>query len=63
MAKLDFYTIDKAEKAAIFNALAAELGMTTALLKLMDMAFEWDENQYRRLYLLSKYGYCAQKLP
>jgi hypothetical protein len=28
MAKLDFYTIDKAEKAAIFNALAAELGMT-----------------------------------
>ena len=28
MAKLDFYTIDKAEKAAIFNAIAAELGMT-----------------------------------
>lgn len=28
MAKLDFYTIAKAEKAAIFNAIAAELGMT-----------------------------------
>ncbi|MFZ4477099.1 MAG: hypothetical protein ACOYPR_18025 [Saprospiraceae bacterium] len=45
MAKLDFYTIAKAEKAAIFNALAAELGRTTAWLKLMDMAFEWDENR------------------
>ncbi|MCX6317282.1 MAG: nucleotidyl transferase AbiEii/AbiGii toxin family protein [Bacteroidetes bacterium] len=28
MAKLDFYTIDKAEKEAIFNAIATELGMT-----------------------------------
>lgn len=28
MAKLDFYTIDKAEKAAIFNAIATEMGMT-----------------------------------
>jgi len=28
MAKLDFYTIDKSEKAAIFNAIAAERGMT-----------------------------------
>lgn len=27
MAKLDFYTIDKAEKAAIFNAIAADMGM------------------------------------
>ena len=45
MAKLDFYTIAKAEKAAIFNALAAELGITTAWLKLMDMVFEWDENR------------------
>jgi len=45
MAKLDFYTIDKAEKAAIFNALAAELGRTTAWLKLVDMVFEWDENR------------------
>ena len=54
MAKLDFYTIDKAEKAAIFNAIAAELGRTTAWLKLMHTAFEWDENQYKRLYLLSK---------
>ncbi len=28
MAKLDFYTIDKKEKAAIFNAIATDLGMT-----------------------------------
>jgi predicted nucleotidyltransferase component of viral defense system len=28
MAKLDFYTIDKAEKEAIFNAIAAECSMT-----------------------------------
>ena len=28
MAKLDFYTIDKEEKEAIFNAIATELGMT-----------------------------------
>lgn len=28
MAKLDFYTIDKAEKAAIFNAIATDMGMT-----------------------------------
>ena len=28
MAKIDFYTIDKAEKIAIFNAIAAEKGMT-----------------------------------
>ncbi|MBK8109380.1 MAG: nucleotidyl transferase AbiEii/AbiGii toxin family protein [Saprospiraceae bacterium] len=28
MAKLDFYTIDRAEKEAIFNAIAAEWGMT-----------------------------------
>lgn len=28
MAMLDFYTIDKAEKAAIFNTVATELGMT-----------------------------------
>lgn len=28
MEKLDFYSIDKAEKEAIFNAIAAELGMT-----------------------------------
>ena len=28
MAKLDFYTLDKAEKADVFNAIAAELGMT-----------------------------------
>ncbi len=28
MAKLDFYTIDKAEKAVIFNAIATEMGMT-----------------------------------
>lgn len=28
MAKLDFYTIDKAEKEAIFNAIATESGMT-----------------------------------
>lgn len=28
MAKIDFYTIEKAEKEAIFNAIAAELGMT-----------------------------------
>jgi hypothetical protein len=28
MAKLDFYTIDKAEKEAIFNAIATEFGMT-----------------------------------
>lgn len=27
MAKIDFYTIDKAEKAAIFNAIASEKGM------------------------------------
>ncbi len=27
MAKIDFYTIDEAEKAAIFNAIAAEKGM------------------------------------
>ena len=29
MAKLDFYNIDKAEKEAIFNAGATEMGMTT----------------------------------
>ncbi|MFY7794117.1 MAG: hypothetical protein ACOVQS_10080 [Chitinophagaceae bacterium] len=28
MAKLDFYTIDKSEKAAIFNAIATDMGMT-----------------------------------
>jgi hypothetical protein len=28
MAKIDFYTIDKAEKEAIFNAIATEKGMT-----------------------------------
>lgn len=28
MAKIDFYTIDKAEKEAIFNAIATEMGMT-----------------------------------
>lgn len=28
MAKLDFYSIDKAEKEAIYNAIAAEWGMT-----------------------------------
>jgi predicted nucleotidyltransferase component of viral defense system len=28
MAKINFYTIDKAEKIAIFNAIAAEKGMT-----------------------------------
>lgn len=28
MAKIDFYSIDKAEKVAIFNAIAAEKGMT-----------------------------------
>lgn len=28
MAKLDFYTIDKAEKEAIFNAIASDMGMT-----------------------------------
>ena len=28
MAKINFYTIDKAEKVAIFNAIAAEKGMT-----------------------------------
>ena len=28
MAKIDFYTIDKAEKEAIFNAIAPEMGMT-----------------------------------
>jgi predicted nucleotidyltransferase component of viral defense system len=28
MAKLDFYNIDKAEKEAIFNAGATEMGMT-----------------------------------
>ncbi len=28
MAKINFYTIDKAEKVAIFNAIAAEMGMT-----------------------------------
>lgn len=28
MAEIDFYTIDKGEKEAIFNAIAAELGMT-----------------------------------
>ena len=28
MARIDFYTIDKAEKIAIFNAIAAEKGMT-----------------------------------
>jgi len=28
MAKIDFYTTDKAEKAAIFNAIATEKGMT-----------------------------------
>lgn len=28
MAKIDFYTIDKAEKIAIFNAIATEKGMT-----------------------------------
>jgi hypothetical protein len=28
MAKIDFYTIEKAEKEAIFNAIASELGMT-----------------------------------
>jgi predicted nucleotidyltransferase component of viral defense system len=28
VAKLNFYTIDKEEKAAIFNAIAAESGMT-----------------------------------
>ena len=28
MAKIDFYTIDKAEKTAIFNAIAAAKGMT-----------------------------------
>lgn len=28
MAKIDFYTVDKAEKAAIFNAIATEMGMT-----------------------------------
>ena len=28
MAELDFYTIDKSEKEAIFNAIAAEWGMT-----------------------------------
>ncbi len=28
MAKIDFYKIDKAEKVAIFNAIATEMGMT-----------------------------------
>lgn len=28
MAKIDFYTVAKAEKAAIFNAIATEMGMT-----------------------------------
>jgi len=28
MAKIDFYKIDKAEKEAIFNAIATEKGMT-----------------------------------
>lgn len=28
MAKIEFYTVDKAEKAAIFNAIATEKGMT-----------------------------------
>lgn len=28
MAKINFYTIDKAEKIAIFNSIAAEMGMT-----------------------------------
>jgi hypothetical protein len=28
MTKLDFYTIDNQEKAAIFNAIAEEWGMT-----------------------------------
>ena len=28
MAKINFYKIDKAEKQAIFNAIATEKGMT-----------------------------------
>ena len=28
MAKIDFYKINKAEKEAIFNAIATEMGMT-----------------------------------
>ena len=28
MAKIDFYKIDEPEKEAIFNAIAAEKGMT-----------------------------------
>ncbi len=28
MARLDFYTIDRQDKAAIFNAIATDIGMT-----------------------------------
>lgn len=33
MANYDFYNIDKTEKEAVFNAIAAEMGMPPLLLK------------------------------
>jgi hypothetical protein len=61
MAKLDFYTIDKAEKAAIFNAIAAELGRTTAWLKLMDMVSQGNINVNQLLTNLMKDFYKNAK--
>lgn len=49
MAKIDFYTTDKAEKAAIFNAIATEKGMTPFVVekdwwvsRTLDIIFQMD---------------------